>query len=37
VIVVFDKQRLDDLVELRTMLVDVLRVGYEAIRFDYPS
>ena len=37
VIVVIDRRRLDDLVGLRTGLVDALRDGYEAIRFDQPT
>jgi hypothetical protein len=37
VIVVFDQRRLEDLVEMRTKLVDLLRDGYETIRFDQPS
>jgi hypothetical protein len=37
VIVVFDGQRINDIVEQRIALADALRAGYEAIRFDYPS
>lgn len=36
VIVVIDAQRLKDVVEQRAGLLDVLRAGYEAIRFDHP-
>jgi hypothetical protein len=35
--VVIDEQGLADIVEQRTMLVEALRAGYEAIRFDYES
>ena len=37
VIVVIDAQQLDNIVDQRTMLVDALRAGYEAIRFDNRS
>jgi hypothetical protein len=36
VIVVLDRQRVDDIVFQRSRLVDALRDGYEVVRFDQP-